>query len=187
MSVKQFFKAPIKTICEQLGKSNLPVYTVATVAVFKGILRPTFTMMDKKSDPETKKYAAVKEGATELIAIPTYISLSWITSKLAPAFSPKGKNYDQLLHSSKSTLGFFGVCFAALYAIPKLCNMAMPSVMKILKLDKKKDGAELQVKPFATESVFKTEEMPKGFKNVQIAGQSPYTKTPVGGSGGLRV
>src|SRR5574344_232190 len=111
-------------ICETLGKANLPVYTVAAVATFKGILRPTFTMMDKKQEPKTKKYAAIREGATELIAIPTYIGMSWLTQKLAPAFSPKGKDFDKLLSCSKSTLGFFGVAFAALYAIPKLCNVA---------------------------------------------------------------
>lgn len=174
-----FVQRGTEKICNQLGKANLPVYTVAAVAVFKGILRPTFTMMDKKSDPETKKYAAIREGATELTAIPSYIGMSWLTQKLAPAFSPKVENYDQLLHSSKSTLGFFGVAFAALFVIPKLCNMLMPYVMKALKMEKPKHE--------------KTQIENPVIQNIQIGNavksnvQSPYAKTPVTMSGRMRV
>lgn len=183
-----FEKISLTNICKTLGKSNKPVYTVAAVAVFKGILRPTFTMMDKKQDPETKKYAAVREGATELVAIPTYIGLSYLTEKLAPAFSPKGKNFEQLLHSSKATLGFFGVAFAALYAIPKLCNLAMPYVMKALKMDKPKSEAQSQVNPLPSDSVIKTQNIDKNTNNQQITKViSPYAKTPINMNGGMRV
>ncbi len=163
--------------CKIVGKANLPVYTVATVALFKGIFRPLFTMMDKHQDPETKKYAAIREFSTELIALPTYIGMSYITEKFAPAFSPKGKNMEQLLHSSKSTLGFLGVCIAALYVIPKLCNMAMPHVMKAFKMQKQdkanKEPLLVVNTPFVDKSVN------------QI--QSPYAKTPLNFNGGMRV
>lgn len=173
----------VKWASEHLGKSNKPVYTVAAVAVFKGLFRPMFTMMDKKQDPETKKYAAVREGATELIAIPTYIGLSYLTEKMAPAFSPNGKTVDQMLHSTKSTLGFFGVCFAALYAIPKLCNVAMPHVTKALKMEKTKKepvapiliNNQQEIKPEAPSNLL---------ARAKIA--SPYANIPVN-NGGIRI
>jgi hypothetical protein len=179
----------IQKTCELLGKSNLPVYTVAAVAVFKGILRPTFTMMDKKQDPETKKYAAIREGATELIAIPTYISLSWVTQKLAPAFSPEGKTPGALLHNTKSMLGFAGVCVAALYAIPKLCNVAMPHFMKALHMDKKKCDSTHPVNQAPAETSFNAVTLPKGFQCIQVSNpvQLTYAKTPINTGGGLRI
>lgn len=175
----------VKAICEKLGKANLPVYTVAAVAVFKGILRPTFTMMDKKQDPETKKYAAIREGATELIAIPTYIGLTWLTQKFAPAFSPKGKSAEQLLHSTKSTLGFFGVCFAALFAIPKLCNIAMPHVMKALKMEKPKEKKEESINALSQERWDAVQNIKAGKAITTV--QSPYSRTTTNTSGGMRV
>lgn len=177
----------VKSLCEKLGKANLPVYTVAAVAVFKGILRPTFTMMDKKQDPETKKYAAIREGSTELIAIPTYIGLSYLTSKLAPAFSPNGKTADQLLHSTKSTLGFIGVSFAALYAIPKLCNIAMPYIMKKFQknnVDKKSDQFLSTVSMERWDAVSVASQVDtQSNKPIQPA----YLKTPINTNGGMRI
>lgn len=173
-------KFNLTSICKKLGEANLPVYTVAAVAVFKGILRPAFTMMDKKQDPDTKKYAAIKEGATELTAIPTYIGLSWLTSKLAPAFSPHGKTPDALLHSSRSTLGFFGVCFAALYAIPKLCNVVMPHMMKALK-GNKSEKAKPEVSQPQVVSAPVTP--PQTLTSIQ----SPYAKNLLNVNGGMRV
>ena len=58
----------LKDICLSLGKHNDALYAVLAIAMFKGIMRPTFTMMDKESDKETKKYAAFREGLTEVIA-----------------------------------------------------------------------------------------------------------------------
>lgn len=174
----------IKRVLEKLGEANKPVFTVVAVAIFKGILRPTFTMMDKKSDPETKKYAAVREGATELTAIPTYIIMSLLTEKLAPAFSPNGKTMDQLLHSSKSTLGFFGVCFAALFAIPKLCNIAMPHVMKFLKMDK----PEIKEESLNTLSKERFDAVKNVREDKATTGiQSPYAKIPANMNGGMKI
>lgn len=167
----------VKKILEPLGKQNKPVYAVVCVALFKGILRPTFTMMDKKSDPETKKYAAVREGATELTALVTYPVMSFLTEKLAPQFSPNGKTVDQLLKSSKATLGFFGVCIAALYVIPKTCNIIMPSVMKALKMNK----PEQKNKPQVDQNTMASTVIP-----AQTI-QTPIVKTPVSMKGGMRI
>ena len=72
-----------KNICLSLGRNNKPTYAVIAIATVKGICRPAFTMMDKTEKPETKKYTALREGLTELIAIPVY----WASGELAGCFS----------------------------------------------------------------------------------------------------
>lgn len=69
----------LRKICLSLGKNNKPTYAVIAIASVKGICRPMFTMMDKTEKPETKKYTALREGLTELIAIPVY----WASGELA--------------------------------------------------------------------------------------------------------
>ncbi len=167
-------------LCETLGKANEPVYTVVAVACFKGILRPIFTMMDKHQDPETKKYAAIREGSTELIAVPTYLFLSWAVQKLAPAFAPD-KTIGRTLEHSQRTLGFLGVCFAALYAIPKLCNVAMPHVMKAFKRDKPKEKQEyLGTATPVFDGIAKN-------GNLLSNAKHPYPKSQINTGGGLRI
>lgn len=84
MADKNPDKGIIKYICGKLGHSNKAVYAVVAIATCKGILRPYFTMKDKHQDPESKKYAAFREGVTEGIAIPTYIISSTLAEKLSP-------------------------------------------------------------------------------------------------------
>ena len=73
----------IKEILTNLGKNNKPTYAVMAIAVVKGIARPLFTMTDKHADPETKKYTAIREGLTEVVAIPTYFACGELASKVA--------------------------------------------------------------------------------------------------------
>lgn len=170
----------LKPICKSLGKHNNPVYTVVAIAVFKGIFRPLFTMMDKKQEKESKKYAAVREGSTELIAIPTYIGLSKLVKKLAPAFAVD-KNIARTLESSRRTLGFFGVCFAALVVIPGLCNAAMPHVMKAFKnTQKQKDHNSPQITAPELANPF-----PAFMANQGICNSCPITRINTGG--GMRI
>ena len=82
-------KNKFKNICDHLGKNNKPTYVVMAIATVKGICRPTFTMMDKKEDPKTKKYTAIREGLTELIAIPVYWGLGELSAKVATKHLPK--------------------------------------------------------------------------------------------------
>ena len=56
----------------KFGQNNSPTVVAMGIATAKGIFRPTFTMMDKKESYETKKYTAIREGLTEVIAIPVY-------------------------------------------------------------------------------------------------------------------
>lgn len=55
------------------------------VAMANAIFRPTFTMLKKGENPESKKYAALRELITEVIAVPTYC----ISGILAGKFGEK--------------------------------------------------------------------------------------------------
>ncbi|MDR1168976.1 MAG: hypothetical protein LBK53_08855 [Heliobacteriaceae bacterium] len=117
----------LKKLCNSLGKNNDPAYAVMAIALVKGICRPMFTMMDKTEDPETKKYTAIREGLTEVIAIPTYFALSRGMAGLS-------KKMPQALQSkSKENLMFLGVCVAALFVIPALCSIAIKPLMEKIK------------------------------------------------------
>lgn len=110
----------LKRVLTSLGKSNDPTYVVVGIATAKGIFRPLFTMMDKKEAPETKKYAALREGLTEVIAIPTYITCGWLAGKGANLCKDPAKAI-----KAKQNLKFLGVCTAALVVIPGLCSIVV--------------------------------------------------------------
>ena len=40
----------LKDLCISLGKHNDAMYAVLAIAMFKGVMRPIFTMMDKESE-----------------------------------------------------------------------------------------------------------------------------------------
>lgn len=122
----------IKNICETLGKNNKSTYVVMAIAAVKGICRPLFTMMDKKEDPETKKYTALREGLTELIAIPTY----WSCGELASKFSKVITKDKTLVKRAETNLMFIGVCTAAIFVIPALCSAIIKPVMDKMGLNK---------------------------------------------------
>ena len=73
----------VRNAAHALGINNKPTYVVMAIAAVKGICRPAFTMMDKKEDPKTKKYTAIREGLTEIIAIPVYWALGELSAKVA--------------------------------------------------------------------------------------------------------
>lgn len=151
-----------RNICLSLGKNNKPTYAVMAIATVKGICRPAFTMMDKTEKPETKKYTAVREGLTELIAIPAYWACGELAGKCSKLFVKKedflseeikqqikkgikGPNVDKALElaaeqaektgiKAANNLRFVGVCTAALFIIPALCSVAIkPLMSKIIK------------------------------------------------------
>ena len=114
-----------RNICLKLGKNNKPTYVVMAIAAVKGICRPTFTMMDKKEEPKTKKYTAIREGLTEIIAIPVYWGLGEGSAKLANKFLP-----DELKAKGAKNCMLIGVCTAALFVIPGLCSLAIKPLME---------------------------------------------------------
>jgi len=130
MAFKKF--TSLEGICNYFGKGeNAALVVTTTVAAFKGIFRPTFTLMDKKQDPESKQYAAFRELLTEVIAIPTYIAFDKISKWLTTSVYKNNVSEGQL-KNIKVTSGFIGVCIAAL-AIPAICNVLQPPVMDAFK------------------------------------------------------
>ncbi len=143
MSVKESFKK----ICESLGKSNKPTYAVMAIATVKGIARPTFTMMDKTEDPETKKYTAIREGLTEVVAIPTYWGCGELTSKLAKKMNLS----ESKLAAAEHNLMFLGVCAAALFVIPAVTSLTIKPLMKWLRARNEKKNKLMENKLDITE------------------------------------
>lgn len=164
------FKQTLEKTLIKLGQNNSPTYIAMGIATAKGIFRPTFTMMDKKEKYETKRYTALREGLTELIAIPIYY-LSGVTSKHVAKklanpknFMPKDlykkhlagdtsaevtnafKHAEELakINAPKiaSTSAFIGVCLSALLIIPLMCSLTIKPVMK--RLEKRRENKELQ-------------------------------------------
>ena len=70
-----------------LGNDANPTIIAAGIALAKGIFRPMFTMMDKKQEPEVKKYAAIREGLTEVIAIGVYTLSGAISNYMAKSMT----------------------------------------------------------------------------------------------------
>lgn len=107
------------------------IWVAVAIATFKGIFRPLFTMMDKKSDSETKKYAAIREGLTELIAVPVYILVPKAGKRLivdkfykeAPKVTKK---------AVEANVKFLGV-LASTAIIPAICNVIQPPIMTAYK------------------------------------------------------
>ena len=129
------FNKLIKNVCESIGKDNNPAYVVVAIATAKGIFRPLFTMMDKKESPETKKYAALREGLTEIIAIPTYLACGALAGKGAKLVKDP-----EMAKRAKHNLRFVGVCAAALIVIPGLCSLVIKPFTDMIFHKKDKDN-----------------------------------------------
>lgn len=141
-------------LCTNLGENNKATYAAVTIAAVKGIFRPLFTMMDKDEKPETKKYTALREGATEIVAIPVYLACGAAMSKLAEKCIPQDtskfvfnhlKNVprDELVAKASSNLRFVGVCVAAVFLIPALCSVVIKPFMKSIMGDNQKPAPSL--------------------------------------------
>lgn len=63
-----------------------------SIAAAKGIFRPAFTMSDKKENYDTKRYTAIREGLTEVIAIPVYYASGLISKSISKKIAVP-KNY----------------------------------------------------------------------------------------------
>ena len=142
-----FFYNQLKNICESLGKHNDAIYAVLAIAMFKGVMRPTFTMMDKKSDPKAKKYAAFREGLTEAIAFASYL----VTHKLIQyAIKPLAKKTGASPKKIKNGLSLLSVCLTAGIVIPVVCNLTLKPIMdgvsKIWDKKRKKASGKFDIK-----------------------------------------
>ena len=135
LKFSQLLKKPsLENALKALGESkNGAIIITCAIAGFKGVFRPIFTMMDKKSDPETKKYAAIREGLTEVVAIPIYAATPFIIEKtiINNMKSLKQKTPEQL-NLIKGNMKFLSVCAATLL-IPAICNVVQPPIMAAYK------------------------------------------------------
>ena len=163
----------LERICTRLGEKNKATYVVMAIATVKGICRPTFTMMDKKENPVTKKYTAIREGLTELIAIPVYWASGELAAKLGKALAKPKYFMDKELYKLhkagqitpdvekafnsarklaennkaklETNLMFIGVCTAALFVIPALCSVAIKPLMGVIQKNHKPEDKRLDV------------------------------------------
>jgi hypothetical protein len=156
----------LKKMCIGLGKNNDPAYAVMAIALVKGIFRPIFTMRDKTEDPETKKYTAIREGLTEVIAIPTYFGLSRGMAAIA------NKMPEHLRHKGKENLMFLGVCTAALFVIPALCSVFIKPVMD--KLQAKNAAKKPAAQPVIAQTIINPPSTKFPHLNTFIANYTNY-------------
>ena len=198
MSIGNFIE---KTLTK-LGDKNKATYAVVAIATVKGICRPLFTMMDKHEDPETKKYAAIREGLTEAIAIPVYIASGNLMEKFANklavpenfmdkelfkrhkagdvsaevknAFETATELAEDNLPKMKGALNFVGVCAAALLIIPALCSVAIKPIMGAIKKHGQKEKLE-DIKEAHEEML---EDLAEG-KKLDVDTAQPITLNPV--------
>ena len=106
-----------------------PAYPMMAVAIANGIFKPITTLTDRKQSPETKKYTAIREVLTEVVAVPTYLASNLIAEKGAEKLY---KNSPEKLAIAKGNIGFIGVCAAALFVIPALCSVVVKPVMNLI-------------------------------------------------------
>ena len=138
-----FMKDPLKVTFNFFGENkNSAVIVAVTIAVFKGVFRPIYTLSDKKSDPQTKKYTAIREALTELIAIPVYVAIPALGKKLIVDKLYKTKT-DIVKKAAETNIKFWGV-LAATAIIPAVCNLVQPPIMNKLK---QKQDAKNAVQP----------------------------------------
>lgn len=143
-----------KKILVSVGKNNKPIYTVMAIATANGIFKPISSLTDKKEKPEARKYAALREFATECVAVPTY----WACGVSAGALGGKlFKDNPEKKAMAKANMMFLGVCVAAFLVIPAVCSGALwlldealgkhkPAQKEPAKLDVVSKSPEVQVK-----------------------------------------
>ena len=184
-------KNGLKTICKNLGRNNDPVIAVLGIAVFKGVFRPLFTMMDKEETPERKKYAAFREGLTEAIAFCSYLATSFAAKALAkPICNAVGKTDKSTLHKTEKSLSFLAVCLAAVAIIPGVCNITLKPIMEAAqKLQKSKQNSPQEAKTLDIKENAVDEKLPKqvispvlseNARNILAAVQKPAITSAAG-------
>ena len=155
----------IKKICSNLGNKSKPLYPILAISCANGIFRPTFTMMKKGEDPESKRYAALREGITELVAMPTYLLTGILGEKLGKKIAVKALDVNlakkvqegkviseavkrdmkaSAIQKGQAGLGLIAICIAAGLVIPALCSVVVTPVMK--RISKKSEQKSLDIK-----------------------------------------
>lgn len=136
MVLSDKFTKLFTNLCGSLGKNNKSLYSALTIAVSKGTLRPTFTMLDNKQDKSSRKYTAFREGLTGAVAIVSYLITDNLVKKIAKPFCEKANILDKLEHV-KPVLSLISVSVSALLIIPFICNLITKPLMD--KMSKNKE------------------------------------------------
>lgn len=127
----------IEKIFKIMGDNpNIATITAVSIACFKGLFRPIFTMMDKESDPQTKKYAAIREGLTEVIAAPVYLAIPTLGGNLI--IKHFYKDASAVTKKAVNTNFKFLAVLASTAIIPAVCNLIQPPIMNAIQKNKKK-------------------------------------------------
>lgn len=188
MSVINF----IKNTCSKLGNNNKSIYPMIAIASANGICRPTITMLKKGENPESKKYAALRELLTEVIAVPTYWASGELMAKLGKHITSKAIDKkiakleksgevltdkvkqnmkESAVKKGQSGLMLIGVCTAAGLIIPALCSVAVKPVMEKISAKNKLDIQDGKDSTPATKLTPPKQKITKPvFKNVSTAG-----------------
>lgn len=170
---------------EYVGKNIKPYWPTVAVASAELIFRPLFTMMDKKTPDETKKYTALREGLTELIAAPTYLALPILAAKASNLIKDPQKS-----KMAKHNLQTLGTWTAALVVIPGLCSMAVKPFMDKIYADKDKhDDDDNDEKPAKLDVTSQTIELEPVKTPVTQSPAYPLHKVSISGftNTGMRV
>lgn len=99
-------------------------------------------MTDKKEKPEARKYAALREFLTEVVAIPTYWACGVGASKLGEKLFNKNPEQKAI---AKTNMMFFGVCAVAIFVIPALCSLLIKGINPKLSKENNTDPKKLNV------------------------------------------
>lgn len=143
-----------KDILISVGKNNKPTYAVMAVATANGIFKPISSLTDKKEKPEARKYAALREFLTEVVAVPTYWSCGVGAAKLGEKLF---KDNPETKAIARTNMMFIGVCTAAVFVIPALCSLALKGLDAITGKNKTQ-GKNLE--PAKLDITSKTAQMP---------------------------
>ena len=170
-----------KNILVSVGKNNKPIYAVMAIATANGIFKPISSLTDKKEKPEARKYAALREFATECVAVPTY----WACGTGAAVLGSKlFKDNPEKKAMARANMMFLGVCTAAFIVIPAVCSGALWVLDEILGKHKrsKNEPAKLNVTSQSSEVQVKTDIGTKFGANIYRPSMSTFINR-----GGLKI
>ena len=170
--MKNTFPQLYRTVCKKLGERNDAIYGAVTIAISKGILRPTFTMLDKKQDKESRKYTALREGITGAIALCAYLGTHKGVEKLVKYICKKG-NILNKTEEVKATMSLITISLTALFIIPGVTNAITPSIQKLIAPRK---SEPLKKKAITSNNNPNFEGKNTIYKNNYSYSANPYTK-----------
>lgn len=146
--------------------------TVYVTTALKAVGRPAFIMSDKKSDPETKKYTAVKEFLYQVLCL-------GLTIAMIPFFKKGGKKIAENILSKESKIektdavkknileggakmgDLVGSILGLTIIAPMISHEILHPIMHAMGMDKKKDTIGKPAEVFLADAKVPTEKTSK--------------------------